>query len=64
MSTHNEVKKVMGRPPVDSEQITVRIQRPMLDALDAWISQQPDPKPNRPEAIRRLIALAVSQAKP
>ena len=26
---------------------------PELDAgLDAWIAQQPDPKPSRPEAIR------------
>jgi hypothetical protein len=25
-------------------------------ALDAWIASQPDPKPSRPEAIRRILA--------
>ena len=62
MSTQNKVKKRMGRPSVDSEQITVRIQRPMLDAVDAWIEQQPDPKPNRPEAIRRILKFSLNSA--
>jgi hypothetical protein len=26
-----------------------------LAAIDAWIARQPDPKPTRSEAIRRLI---------
>jgi hypothetical protein len=55
MSTINSATKTRGRPAVDSEAINVRIQRPMLDAIDAWIEQQPDPKPNRPEAIRRIL---------
>ncbi|WP_267356483.1 MULTISPECIES: hypothetical protein [unclassified Methylobacterium] len=25
------------------------------DALDAWIADQPDPKPSRPEAIRHAV---------
>jgi hypothetical protein len=33
----------------------VRVQPPQLSALDAWIAAQPDPKPTRPAAIRRLI---------
>ena len=33
----------------------VRMQPPNLSALDAWIAAQPDPKPSRPEAIRRLV---------
>ena len=33
---------------------------PALDAsLDAWIESQPDPKPSRPEAIRRLLERAL-----
>ena len=54
MSSVDKVKKRIGRPPVDSEQITVRIQRPMLDALDDWRDQQDD-KPGRPEAVRRIL---------
>lgn len=33
---------------------------PELDAaLDAWIAKQPDPKPSRPEAIRRILREAL-----
>ncbi len=35
------------------------MERTMLNALDAWIAAQPDPKPGRPEAIRRLLAEAL-----
>jgi metal-responsive CopG/Arc/MetJ family transcriptional regulator len=44
----------MGRPAVDSEEVSVRIKRPMLDSLDSWRDQQDD-KPGRPEAIRRIL---------
>lgn len=44
----------MGRPPVDSEQVNFRIVREHLDALDRFISEQPD-TPKRPEAIRRIL---------
>ena len=49
----------MGRPAVDSEEVRARMHRPLLDAVDAWISTQPDPKPSRPEAIRRLTELGL-----
>jgi hypothetical protein len=62
MSTINSANKNRGRPAVDSEAINVRIQRPMLDAVDAWIEQQPDPKPNRPEAIRRILKFSLNSA--
>ena len=39
----------------------VRIQLPMLVALDIWIASQPDPKPSRPEAIRTLLAEALNR---
>ena len=35
--------------------VTVRIPPDQLAALDAWIAAQPDPKPSRPEAVRRLL---------
>jgi hypothetical protein len=34
-----------------------------LDALDAWIAKQADPKPTRPEAIRRLVELGLKVKK-
>ena len=58
MSTHNDIKKRLGRPPVDSEPVTVRMHRDQLDALDAWIAAQLD-APSRPEAIRRLLAIGL-----
>jgi len=27
----------------------------LLSALDAWIEKQAEPKPSRPEAVRRLL---------
>jgi hypothetical protein len=30
--------------------------RDLSSALDSWIASQPDPKPSRPEAIRRILA--------
>ena len=43
-----------GRPPKDSERIDTRIDRPVLDALDAFAADQDD-APKRPEAIRRIL---------
>ena len=55
MPTVYSAKKRIGRPKVDSEAVNVRVERPMLGALDAYIIAQPDPKPSRPEAIRALL---------
>ena len=44
-----------GRPKVDSEQITVRLPRDLLEALDDFRRQQDD-LPTRPEAVRRILA--------
>jgi hypothetical protein len=43
------------RPKGTGTPIVVRVQPPALDALDAWIARQPEPKPSRPEAVRRLV---------
>jgi hypothetical protein len=37
-------------------QIGVRLQPADLARLDAWIAAQPDPKPSRPDALRRALA--------
>lgn len=44
-----------GRPPTDTEQITLRLPRDLLDAVDAFRRQESD-LPTRPEAIRRVLA--------
>ena len=45
-----------GRPATGSGvPIHVRLQEPVLSALDDWIMQCPDPKPSRPDVIRRAL---------
>lgn len=56
-------KKKMGRPPTGiGPVIGVRLYPDMQAELDEWIADQPDPKPSRPEAIRRLIGVALHES--
>jgi hypothetical protein len=54
--------KKRGRPKTTGkgQQIGVRFLPPALDTIDSWIEAQPDPKPSRPEAIRRLVEKALA----
>ena len=55
-------KKKMGRPPTGiGKTIGLRLYPEEEEALDAWIAKQPDPKPSRPEAIRRVLREALLQ---
>jgi hypothetical protein len=46
----------MGRPATGrGRTIGVRVHPDLDSALDAWIAQQPEPKPSKPEAMRRLV---------
>jgi len=54
-------KGQLGRPPVYSEDVRVRLRQSAIDALDAWIAAQIKPRPSRPEAIRRLLAEALAK---
>jgi hypothetical protein len=54
----NNVKKSRGRPPVESEAVTVRIKTDALREIDDWRRDQDD-LPGRPEAIRRLVDLGL-----
>jgi hypothetical protein len=56
MASIDDVRKSRGRPPVNATPVTVRVPPTILFELDRWIELQPDPKPTRPEAIRRLVA--------
>jgi hypothetical protein len=58
-STINNIKKSKrGRPPVESEAITVRVAVDALQVIDDWRRKQDD-LPGRPEAIRRLVELGL-----
>lgn len=46
-----------GRRPTGWTQIGVKLNPDLLAQLDAWVRQQSD-SPKRPEAVRRLIAIA------
>lgn len=46
-----------GRPATGKgTQVVVRLQPDDLAALDAHIAEHPEPKPSRPEAIRRVLS--------
>lgn len=62
MSSINDNTKSRGRPKTTGKGmlIGIRMLPDLLAALDAWIGNQPDPKPTRPEAARRLIWQALS----
>jgi hypothetical protein len=49
----------MGATPV-----TVRLLPDQLARLDAWIASLPDPKPTRPEAIRRALEVVMRMGGP
>ena len=59
MSNSNGKKSKTGRPPVDSEAVTVRLRSEAISRIDDWRREQPD-LPGRPEAIRRLVETALS----
>ena len=58
MSNVSSAKKI-GRPRIDAVPVNVRLPPDLLVDLDAWISEQPEPKPSRPEAMRLLVADAL-----
>src|SRR5580704_741590 len=58
-----DIPKKRGRPSTGGRQkgIMLRLDPANLSALDDWISAQPEPRPTRPEAIRRLLAEALGK---
>lgn len=44
-----------GRPKTDATSIHLTLVPTKLAALDAYVAQQPDPKPSRPEMIRKIL---------
>jgi hypothetical protein len=54
------MKKKGGRPWVGSTFVGVRLPPADLALLDAWIAKHDEPRPSRPEAMRRLARLALA----
>ena len=55
-----EEKRPRGRPRTGRDPaVTVRIPEQTGAAISDWIERQPEPKPSRSEAIRRLIDQAL-----
>lgn len=55
-------KRPRGRPRTGRDPVrTLRIGAELEVAITAWIDRQPDPKPSRSEAIRRLIEKGLGQ---
>lgn len=44
--------------------LLVRVPPPELARLDAWIGRQIEPRPTRPEAIRKLVETALGEPMP
>jgi hypothetical protein len=61
-SIAEQQKRPRGRPPTGLTPLTgVRIPAPLEAKLQAWIEAQPDPKPSKSEAIRRLLERALQR---
>lgn len=59
-SIAEQQKRPRGRPPTGLTPLTgVRIPAPLEAKLKAWIDAQPQPKPSKSEAIRRLLERAL-----
>jgi hypothetical protein len=56
-------KRGSGRPAIGATPIMVRMPPVELGELDGWIKRQSE-KPSRPEAIRRLVEMALSGSDP
>lgn len=57
-------QKKRGPPATGKgEPVVVRMHPPQLRALDAWIAQQAQPFPSRPEAVRQLIKIGLKAKK-
>jgi hypothetical protein len=44
--------------PIDESRLSIDLSK----RIDAWIAAQAEPRPSRPEAIRRLLAEALGRA--
>jgi hypothetical protein len=56
------LEKKRGRPSIGKGlQFNSSFRPEMAARIDAWIAHQPEPRPSRSEAIRRLVEKALSE---
>ena len=55
MSMIVDQKSARGRPRTDTDLVTSRVPRPIVQAIDAWIAAQPEPRPSRSDALRLAL---------
>ena len=63
--TISDTLQTRDRSSVDGrgEDLLVRLQSDQVSALDAWINRQPEPKPSRSDALRRLLQKGLDRAR-
>jgi hypothetical protein len=54
-----KVRRGYQPSPTSATTIAVSLDEIELGALDIWVADQPDPKPSRQDAVRRLLAEAL-----
>lgn len=52
-------RKARGRPSTGAESVHLRVLPHQFAAIDSWIAGQKEPGLSRPEAIRRLLEIAL-----
>ena len=59
---HSSSTKKRGRPVgrEHGDRLGLRLPADLRQSLERWIAAQPDPKPTRSEAIRRLMELGLT----
>jgi hypothetical protein len=62
MKASTEPQKPAPAPAGKATSIEVGLEPNELTGLDAWIAAQAEPRPTRPEAIRRLLADVLATA--
>jgi hypothetical protein len=50
-------------PGLLKAKIEARVSEDLSRRIDAWIAARPEPRPNRPEAVRRMVAAALGKAR-
>jgi Arc/MetJ-type ribon-helix-helix transcriptional regulator len=61
MKSTTGIQKLRGRPKTGKTPVhALRIPDHLREQVDAWIAEQPDPRPSRSEAIRRLVEQALA----